>query len=197
MHGSAAISLAPLSRRPGHPRKRVRAPRRDVHQPCRAHLHGLTVGFKGGSLRSSHLVGGHDHCLDFGHAAVAAACTLCHNHVFPAGPDFGSAAQVPAAREHRWRHIEYLLFQCQCIPGLGVSVALTLLRDDLLRVCSGPDHAEAVLLAAFPSGRIPVVAATACVVPFLLGPAAALGRVSPWHVKLRCLDLVAGSLLGV
>ena len=33
------------------------------------------------SLRSSHLVG--DHCLDFGVTAVAAVCSLCHDHVFP------------------------------------------------------------------------------------------------------------------
>ena len=62
-------------------------------------------------------------------------------------------------------------------------------------MCSGSDHAEAV--AAFPAGHVPVVAATACVVPFLLDPAAALGRMSPWHMKLRCLDLVAAFLLGV
>ena len=49
----------------------------------------------------------------------------------------------------------------------------------------------------FPTSRIPVVAATACVVPFLLDPAAALGRMSPWHMKLQCLDLVAAFLLGV
>ena len=71
-------------------------------------------------------------------------------------------------------------------------LALALLRDDLFRVCSGSDHAE-----AFPAGHVPVVAATACVVPFLLDPAAALGRMSPWHMKLRCLDLVAAFLLGV
>ena len=76
-------------------------------------------------------------------------------------------------------------------------MALALLRDDLFRVCSGSDHAEAVLLAAFPAGPVPVVAATACVVPFLLDPAAALGRMSLWHMKLRCLDLVAAFLLGV
>ena len=45
----------------------------------------------------------------------------------------------------------------------------------------------AVFLAAFPTSRIPVVAATACVVPFLLDPAAVLGRMSPWHMKLRCV----------
>ena len=54
-----------------------------------------------------------------------------------------------------------------------------------------------MLVAAFLSGRIPVVAATACVVSLLLGPAAALGRMSPWHVTLQCLDLVAAFLLGV
>ena len=64
-------------------------------------------------------------------------------------------------------------------------------------MCSGSDHAEAVLLEAFPTSRIPVVAATACVVPFLLDPAAALGRMSPWHMRLRCFDLVAAFLLGV
>ena len=53
------------------------------------------------------------------------------------------------------------------------------------------------LLAAFPTSRIPVVAATACVVPFLLDPAAALSRMSPWHMKMQCLDLVAAFLLSV
>ena len=64
-------------------------------------------------------------------------------------------------------------------------------------VCSGSDHAEAVLLAAFPASHVPVVAATACVVPFLLDPAATLGHMSPWDMKLQCLDLVAAFLLGV
>ena len=54
-----------------------------------------------------------------------------------------------------------------------------------------------MLLATFPTRRVPVVAATACVVPFLLDPAAALGRMSPWHMKLQCLDLVAAFVLGV
>ena len=61
----------------------------------------------------------------------------------------------------------------------------------------GSDHAEAVLLAAFPTSHIPVVAATACVVPFLLDPGAALGRRSSWHTKLQCLDLIAAFLPGV
>ena len=133
------------------------------------------------SLRSSHLLG--DHCLDFGITAVAAVCTLCHDHGFPLCPDFGSAPRTQAAREHGWRHIEHLLIECQCIPGLDSSGALAVLRDDLFRVCSGSDHAEAVLLAELPTSRVPVVAATACVVPFLIDPAAALGRVSLWHMK--------------
>ena len=55
----------------------------------------------------------------------------------------------------------------------------------------------AVLPAAFPTSRIPVVAATACVVTFLLDPAAALGRMAPRHMKLQCLGPVAAFLLGV
>ena len=142
---------------------------------------------------ASHLVG--DHFLDFGDTAVAAACSLCHDHVFHSCPDFGSAPRAQAAREHRWCHIENLLLKCQCIPGLDSSVALTIRRDDRFRVCSGSDHAEAVLLAAFPSSGVPVVAATACVVPFLLNPAAALGRMSPWHMKMQCLELSQRSCL--
>ena len=126
--------------------------------------------------------------------ATASRCSLCHDYVFPSCPDFGSAHRAQVAREHRWRHIEHLQFKCQCIPGLNSSVALTLLRDDLFRVCSGKDHAEAVLLAAFPSSHITGVAATAFVVPFLLGSADALGRMSPSDMRLQCLDLVAAFL---
>ena len=147
------------------------------------------------SLRSSHVVG--DHGLEFGDTAVPAAFSLCHDHVLPPCPDSGLAPRAQAAREHRRRHIEHLLFEYQCIPGLARSVALTLLRDDLFRVCSGSDHAEALLVAAFPSGRIPAIAARACVVPFPIDPAAALGRMSPWHMSLQCLDIVAAFLLGV
>ena len=64
-------------------------------------------------------------------------------------------------------------------------------------VYHGSDHTEAVLLAAFPAIRIPAGAATAGIVPFLLDPAAALGRMSPWHMQLQCLDLVAAFPLGV
>ena len=62
------------------------------------------------SLRSTHLVG--NHCLDLRGTAVAAACSLCHDHVFPSCPDFGSAPKAQAAREYRWRRIEHLLFEC-------------------------------------------------------------------------------------
>ena len=82
-------------------------------------------------------------------------------------------------------------------PGQLCSTCPPHTRDDLFRVCPGSHHAEAVLLAAYPTSRIPVVAATACVVPFLLDTAAALGRTSPWHMKLQCLDLIAAFLLGV
>ena len=84
-----------------------------------------------------------------------------------------------------------------CVPGKGGTLAVTLLRDDLFKACCGSDHATAVLLAAFPSAHTPVVAATACLVPFLLDPAAALGRPPPWRMKLQCVSLVAAFLLGV
>ena len=63
--------------------------------------------------------------------------------------------------------------------------------------CFGSDHASAVLLAAFPSDRTPVVAATACLVPFILDPAAALGRPPLWRMKVQCVSVVAAFLLGV
>ena len=69
-------------------------------------------------------------------------------------------------------------------------------RDDL-RACCGSDHAKAALHAAFPSVCIPVVAATVCLVPFLLDPCAALGHHSPWRTMLQYLALVAAILLGV
>ena len=81
----------------------------------------------------------------------------------------------------------------QCHAELHVM--LTSLWDDLFRVCSGLDHAEAVLLAAFPFSRVPVVSATAYVVPFLIDPAAGLGRMSPWHIKLQWLVLSQRSCL--
>ena len=104
---------------------------------------------------------------------------LLPQHVFsaivtssPSCPDIGSAPKARAARQHRWRRIQHLLFEFQCVPCLDSSVALTLLRDDLSRVCSGS-------------------------VPFLLDPAAAMSCVSPRHVTLQCLDHVAAFLLGV
>ena len=63
--------------------------------------------------------------------------------------------------------------------GLGGSPTVNLLRDDLFRVCSGFHLAKAVMLAAFPSDGISAVAATACLVPILRDPSAALGRHPP------------------
>ena len=62
---------------------------------------------------------------------------------------------------------------------------LTFFWDDLFRACSGSDHATAL----FPSDRTPVMAAPACLVPFLLDPAAALGCQPPWHMKLQCVNV--------
>ena len=53
------------------------------------------------------------------------------------------------------------------------------------------DLAAAVLKASFPSSRLPVLFATACLDPFLLDCADSLGRPPPWHLKLPCLDLVS------
>ena len=76
------------------------------------------------------------------------------------------------------------------VSGLGSCMSITLLRDDLVWECSGSDHA----LVAFRSNSIPIVAATARLVPFLLDPAATLGRHPPLRMKLQCLDLVVPAL---
>ena len=98
-------------------------------------------------------------------------------------------------------YYEHLLFECPGILSTGGALAVTLLRDDLFKACFESEHASAVLLAAFPSDTsTPVVAATACLVPYLLDPAAALGRPppsGPWCMKLQCVSLVAAFLLGV
>ena len=101
------------------------------------------------SLRPSHLVG--DHLFDIGATAAVYACSLCQERVFPSCPDVESAPRAHADREHRWRHIEHLLFECPGIWGTGGTLAVTLLRDDLFKACFGSEHASAVLLAAFPS----------------------------------------------
>ena len=82
---------------------------------------------------------------------------------------------------------------------MGPGGPLQLVWDDLFRECSVSDHASAVLLATFPSAYTHVVAATACLVPFLLNPAASMGRSPPWRMKLQCLAraLVKAFLLGV
>ena len=76
------------------------------------------------------------------------------------------------------------------------NTAMTLLRDGLLQAFSGSEPAKAVMLAVYPSSRSPV-AATACLVPFFLDPAAALGRRSRWCMNLQSLALVVAFLLGV
>ena len=91
----------------------------------------------------------------------------------------------------RWRHIEHLRFECPRLSGPRGPLTVKLLRDDLFRACSGSYHATAALLATFPSDHTPVVAATACLVTFLLDPAAALGRPPPWRMKFQFLALVA------
>ena len=117
--------------------------------------------------------------------------SLCQERVFPSCPDFGSTPRAHVDREHRWRHIEHLRFECPGVLGPGGSLAVKLLRDDLCRACSGSDHASAVLLASLPSDHTAVEAATACLATFLLDPAAALGRPPPWRMRLQCLSLVA------
>ena len=121
----------------------------------------------------------------FGATAVDSACNLCQDHLSP-----GIQVLDPLLRRSGNTDSTTLntsLFECPCIAGLGGSLAVTLPEDDLLRACSGSDPAKAVLLAAFPTDRIPVVAATACLVPFLRDPAAALGRCPPFHMKVQCL----------
>ena len=117
--------------------------------------------------------------FDFVATAVAYARSLCQECVFPSCPDFGSAPRAHADRENKWRHIEHLLFECPGSLATGGTLAVTLLRDDLVKAWFGSDHASAVLLAAFPCDHTHVLAATVCLVPFLLDPAAALGRPSP------------------
>ena len=78
-------------------------------------------------------------------------------------------------------------------------MAVILLRDERFLVGSAPDHAETLFPPVFPARHVPVVAHTACVVPFLFDPAAALlvGRNCLRLMKLQCLDLLAAILLGV
>ena len=108
------------------------------------------------------------------------------------GPDLGISARL--------MHVEcmthmHLTTECPGFVRPGGTLAVKLPRDDLFRAFSGPDHASAVLLATSPSGSYPVVAATACLGPSLLDPAAALPP--PWRMKLQCLTLVVKFLLGV
>ena len=74
--------------------------------------------------------------------------------------DFGSApivASSQATMELRWSHIDHLLFEFPGVRVLDKQVTITLLRDDHFRTSSGPEHAEAVMLPAFPSCHVHVV----------------------------------------
>ena len=63
--------------------------------------------------------------------------------------------------------------------------------------CAVCTQAEAVSHAVFPDASISVDVASACLVPFLLDPVAALGHHTPGVVKHQCQRLVAAFLLGV
>ena len=76
-------------------------------------------------------------------------------------------------------------------------MAIALLQDELFPACAGSAPEEAVLHAAFPCAHVAAMAATACPVPSLLDPAAALGRHPPCRMQLQCSDLVASFLQGV
>ena len=132
-----------------------------------------------------------DHLFDFGATAVACACSLCQERVFPSCPDFGSAPRAHADREHRWRHIEHLLFECPGILGTGGTLAVILLRDDLLRRVLGLIMHRRCCLQRF-----------LLIVPLLWLPRLVSSRSSStlllhWDVlplsrmKLQCLSLVA------
>ena len=71
---------------------------------------------------------------------------------------------------------------CPGILGLGGTLPVYLPRDDFFRAQSGSDHSNSVLFARFLSNRTPVVACTACLVTFLLDPAAALVHHPPWRM---------------
>ena len=60
--------------------------------------------------------------------------------------------------------------------------------------CSVRTPSDAVLLAAFPTGRVPVVAAAAFVVPFLLDPAATRSACLQLILFSTCPPLCAGAL---
>ena len=117
-----------------------------------------------------------EHLFEYGNTAIGSACSLCLTNVLSLSPNFDSAPEAQATREHRWRHIKYLLFECLGVLGLGKSIAIALLQDDTFGANAGSAPAEALLPPTFPYARIPVITATACLVPFLPDPAATFGR---------------------
>ena len=121
-------------------------------------------------------------------------CAVRSWNVF--SPHVRSAPRAHADREHRCRHIEHLLLECRVFWARQARWRLHF-SGMTSWACLGSAHASAVLLAPFPSDCTPVVAATACLVPFLPDPAATLGRPPPWRLKLQCVSLVAAFLLCV
>ena len=114
---------------------------------------------------------------------VVCAKTTCSHQVRIEG----SVSGAQATKEHRLRPIEHLLFEWPGVSGLHLSMAITLLPSVFwLESCQGKVATLRQLLAAFPSDRIPPVAVTACIIPFLLDPAAALGRHPPLCMR-ACL----------
>ena len=95
------------------------------------------------------------------------------------------------------RTSQYLLFERLGISSMGSSMAFTRLRDDLFSKCASFGPAGAVLLAAFPYAYVPVLAATFCLGPVILGTAAVLGWQPPGHIPLQCFSLAAAFMLGV
>ena len=124
-------------------------------------------------------------------------CALCGTPVYSSAEDFGAAHEV----EHRWRHIEHLLFSCPCItvPVSRAPLAVDVLRCDLYRATVGDPCARRVVAEAFPAGPSGAAVAAACSVPFCLDPVKSL-RSSPGacgSTVARCSRIVAVYLLGV
>ena len=142
------------------------------------------------SLRSSHLPG--DYAVRYGDARSPHACLLCECEVYEAH----AGLCVADPREHRWRHIEHLLLSCPCVHPPEVCRGASCLRSDLLRAVDGDVAARAVVDRAFPATPDCDGVLTACTVPFLLDPAAALPSCVSQPARGLCCRLVAAFLAG-
>ena len=118
---------------------------------------------------------------------------LCHDHVIPSCPDVASVPIAVATWEFRCRHIEHLLVEIQCVPGLGSSVARLRIQVDfygfvlgriMRRRCCWRRSRPVI----FPMLQPRLVLSRSCLT---------LGHMSPWHTRLQWLNLVAVFLLGV